>query len=73
MRTNIEINDELIAEAMKRYRLPTKRATVDFALRRLVGEPMSREEGLLLRGIGWGSEDGVEDELIWGDQLPPGV
>jgi Arc/MetJ family transcription regulator len=73
MRTNIEIDDELIAEAMKRYRLPTKRATVDFALRRLVGEPMSREEGLSLRGIGWGSEDGVEDRLIWGDQLPPGA
>ncbi|HHW84454.1 MAG TPA: type II toxin-antitoxin system VapB family antitoxin [Actinomycetales bacterium] len=59
-RTNIEIDDELIAEAMRRFQLPTKRAAVDFALRRLVGPVMSREEMLAMEGSGW---DGDLDEL----------
>ena len=52
-RTNIEIDDELIARVMRTYRLPNKRAAVDFALRRLDREPMSREEALAMRGTGW--------------------
>ena len=53
-RTNIEIDDELIERAMRMYRLPTKRAAVDLALRRLVGyPPMTREEALAMRGTGW--------------------
>lgn len=36
-RTNIDIDDELIARAMRRYSLPTKRAAVELALSRLVG------------------------------------
>jgi len=36
MRTNIEIDDELMAEAMKLSGKSTKRETVDHALRRLV-------------------------------------
>jgi len=52
-RTNIEIDDDLVTETMRRYRLPTKRAAVDFALRRLVGEAMSREEALEMEGSGW--------------------
>jgi len=35
-RTNIEIDDGLVTEAMRRYGLRSKRAAVDFALRRLV-------------------------------------
>jgi Arc/MetJ family transcription regulator len=69
-RTNIEIDDDLIAEAMKRYNLRTKREAVDLALRRLVDPPMTREEALAMRGAGWGgdleemrSADPVED--IW--------
>jgi Arc/MetJ family transcription regulator len=38
-RTNIEIDDELVERARRRYRLPSKRAAVDLALRRLAGEP----------------------------------
>lgn len=52
-RTNVEIDDELIERAMRRYNLRTKRETVDLALRRLVDEPMTREEMLAMRGIGW--------------------
>lgn len=36
MRTNININDRLLREAMKRTGLKTKRATVDAALESLV-------------------------------------
>jgi Arc/MetJ family transcription regulator len=43
-RTNIEIDDELIERVMRRYRLPSKRAAVELALRRLAGEPTSRDE-----------------------------
>lgn len=55
-RTNIDLDDELIERAMRRYRLPTKRAAVDFALRRLVGDSMSREEALAMEGGGWGGD-----------------
>ncbi len=52
-RTNIEIDDVLIGRAMRLYRLRSKREAVDLALRRLVGEPMSREELLASEGSGW--------------------
>ena len=52
-RTNIEIDDELVGRAMRLYRLRSKREAVDLALRRLVGEPMSREEALAEEGGGW--------------------
>ncbi|MGO9749342.1 MAG: type II toxin-antitoxin system VapB family antitoxin, partial [Mycobacterium sp.] len=52
-RTNIEIDDELAAEVMRRFGLTTKRAAVDLALRRLVGVQLTREFLLGLAGIGW--------------------
>jgi Arc/MetJ family transcription regulator len=52
-RTNIDIDDELIERVMRRYRLPSKRAAVELALRRLAGEPMSRDEALAMEGAGW--------------------
>ena len=55
-RTNIDLDDELVAKAMRVYRLPTKRAAVDLALRRLVGEGFSREDALAMEGRGWGGE-----------------
>ena len=42
-RTNIDIDDDLVERAMRIYRLASKREAVDYALRRLVGDPMSRE------------------------------
>ena len=59
-RTNIDIDDALIGRVMERYRLPTKKAAVDYALRALVGAAMSREEALHMEGTGW---DGDLDEL----------
>jgi Arc/MetJ family transcription regulator len=60
-RTNIVIDDELIARAKQLYGLRTKREVVDFALRRLVGDGASPHEALLaLEGIGW---EGDLDEM----------
>ena len=55
-RTNIEIDDDLVSEAMRRYGLRSKRAAVDLALRRLVGEAMSRDEALAMEGTGWDAD-----------------
>jgi Arc/MetJ family transcription regulator len=52
-RTNIELDDALVAEVMRRFGLPTKRAAVDFALRRLAGPPLTAEFLRGLEGIGW--------------------
>ena len=52
-RTNIDIDDELVAEVMRRFGVSTKKQAVDLALRRLVGVPLSRDFLLSLEGIGW--------------------
>ena len=59
-RTNIDIDDDLIARAMQRYNVTTKREAVDLALRALVGEPLTVTEVLELEGSGW---DGNLDEM----------
>lgn len=59
-RTNIDIDDELVAKAMRMYRLDSKRSAVELALQRLVGEPMSRDEVLALQGTGF---DFTNDEI----------
>lgn len=59
-RTNIDLDDDLVAEVMRRYRVTTKKDAVDLALRRLVGEPLTTEFLLSLEGIGW---DGDLDEM----------
>lgn len=59
-RTNIDIDERLVREAMRRYGLRTKREAVDLALRRLVGPVPSRDELLALEGTGW---DGDLDAL----------
>jgi Arc/MetJ family transcription regulator len=52
-RTNIHLDDRLVLEVMRRYRLASKRSAVDLALRRLVGEPLSLSDALGLEGSGW--------------------
>lgn len=52
-RTNVDIDEDLISWVMRRYRLRTKRAAVDYALRRLYVEPMTRAEILAMEGAGW--------------------
>jgi Arc/MetJ family transcription regulator len=67
-RTNIDIDDALVAEVMRRYGVATKREAVDLALRRLVGVPLTKQFLLSLRGVGWA---GDLDELRSGDQVTP--
>ena len=52
-RTNIDLDDALVAEVMRRYGVTTKKDAVDLALRRLVGVPLSRDFLLSMEGIGW--------------------
>jgi Arc/MetJ family transcription regulator len=49
-RTNIEIDDQLVEEAMRRYGLKSKREAVQLALNHLVGHPMTKSEILATRG-----------------------
>jgi Arc/MetJ family transcription regulator len=55
-RTNIDIDEELVQRVMRRFGLASKRAAVDFALRRLLGEPMTRAEMLAMQGVGWSGD-----------------
>jgi Arc/MetJ family transcription regulator len=50
VRTNIEIEEELVQAVMDRYGVRTKTAAVDLALRHLVGQRMTRAEALAMRG-----------------------
>jgi Arc/MetJ family transcription regulator len=64
-RTNIDLDDELVSEVMRRYAVSTKKEAVDLALRRLVGMPLTADFFDAIRGIGW-SED--LDDLRSGDE-----
>lgn len=65
MRTNIDIDDELIAEAMRHLGVNTKRAAVEEALRRVV--QLERQKGILeLFGtVRW---EGDLDRMRGGDE-----
>jgi Arc/MetJ family transcription regulator len=59
MRTNIEIDDGVMAELLGRTGLSTKREVVDRALRKLL--QLERQKDIRqLRGIGW---DGDLDKM----------
>jgi Arc/MetJ family transcription regulator len=58
-RTNIDLDDALVAEVMRRYGVTTKKEAIDLALRRLVGVPLSRDFLMSLEGIGW--ENSLDD------------
>ena len=55
-RTNIDIDDEVMRRVQETYGLRTKREAVDFALRRLLVEPMDTREALSMRGAGWAGD-----------------
>ena len=60
MRTNIDLDDDLIAKAKEFTGLPTKKAIVDLALREFVQNCERREALENLRGMGW---EGDLDEM----------
>ncbi len=53
MRTNIEIDDDLIAEAMRAVGQTTKRGTVEEALRRVVATYRKQRAIEDMAGLGW--------------------
>jgi Arc/MetJ family transcription regulator len=68
MRTNIDIDDELLAAAMAATGLPTKRATVEEALRRLVRRHEQKQAIAEMAGLGW---EGDLDAMRSGKLPPP--
>lgn len=60
MRTNIDIDDALLVAAMTATGLPTKKATVEQALRNLVERHRRTNAIANLSGIGW---EGDLDEM----------
>jgi len=66
MRTNIELDDALIKEAMEVTGLATKRATVEEALKRLVRQARQRQALEDMKGLGWeGDLDAMRTD--WAD------
>jgi len=64
MRTNIDIDDDLLAAAMAATGLPTKRATVEEALRRLVRRHQQRQAIVDMAGLGWeGDLDAMRTDI----------
>ena len=66
-RTNIDIDDELIDRAMRMYRLESKRAAVQLALEKLVGDTMTIADVLAMEGSGYPTDndelEGVDDPV----------
>ena len=60
MRTNIDVDDELLAEAMKVTGQKTKKATIEEALRRVTRNARLKRAIENMRGIGW---EGNLDEM----------
>ena len=50
VRTNIELDDDLVERIRVRYGLRTKTEVVALALRHLAGQPMSRSQALAMEG-----------------------
>ena len=70
MRTNIDIDDELIAQAMAATGLPTKKATVEEGLRLLLRIDEQKKAWAELKGMGW---EGDLDAMREGRVFRPGT
>jgi Arc/MetJ family transcription regulator len=68
MRTNIDLDDELIAEAMAATGLSTKKATVEEALRLLVLDHRRQAAIADMAGLGW---EGDLDQMRQGRNFDP--
>jgi hypothetical protein len=75
VRTNIVIDETLITEVMDTYGLESRRAAVDFALRRALGKAESLVDPwramLELEGL-WAGMTDEQARAIWGDEVPDG-
>lgn len=68
MRTNIDLDDTLLAEAMEFTGLATKKATVEMALQQLVTGYRQQRAVEELRGMGW---EGDLDQMRREGWAPP--
>lgn len=69
MRTNIEVDDDLIAETMAATGLTTKKATVEEALRRMVQRHQRQGAIADMAGVGWeGDLDATREGRV--DPMP---
>lgn len=68
MRTNVEIDDKLLARAMKKVGAKTKRDVIHQALIALVKAPPDYSELLALEGKGLIDED-YDPKATYGDRL----
>lgn len=64
IRIELEVKQELLDAVQARFHLPSRRAAVEFALRRMAVTPMSKDEALGMQGVGW---EGDLEELRSGD------
>lgn len=58
MRPNIDVDDNLLEQAMAATGLRTKKATIEEALRRLVRAYQQRQAIEDMRGLGWDGDLG---------------
>lgn len=66
LRTNIDIDDELIAQAMAATGLPTKKATVEEGLRLLLRIDEQKKAWAELKGMGWeGDLDAMREGRVF--------
>jgi Arc/MetJ family transcription regulator len=70
MRTNIEIDDMLLAEAMSASGLDTKKATVEEGLRRMVQSHRRLNAMNDMAGLGWEGDLAVSREGRGVELLP---
>jgi Arc/MetJ family transcription regulator len=68
-RIDVEVGEGLIEAVCARYHLPSARAAIEFALRRVAVRPMSKEEALAMEGAGWDGDlealRGVDPGDLW--------
>ena len=59
VRIEVEVKEELLEAVRERYHLTSRRAAVEFALRKAAVRPMSKEEALAMQGVGWDADLGA--------------
>ncbi len=59
VRIEVDVKEELLEAVRERYHLTSRRAAVEFALRRAAVRPMSKEEALAMQGVGWDGDLGA--------------
>jgi Arc/MetJ family transcription regulator len=64
-RTNIEIDDDLVATVMRQYALTTKTEAVHLALRKAALVPMTVEEALAMEGAHYIDDVETESSPHW--------